>query len=240
MCSKDKKIVSTLDKTVLTSPRREDISALSPCNQEEGDTRLLLHALDATKHGHKKLMIRTVDLDVLVLAVALCNEIKAEELWIAFGTGQKLRYLPVHSMCQSLGPLRSKSRMAFHSITECDQTSAFANRGKKTAWAVWEVYEEVTPARHALSSSPNQKGVEDVMPQIERFIVLMYYKASECSTVKDARKDLFTRKGRILESIPPTSASLIQHVKRSAYQVGHQWVQSLVASPPQPCPDDWG
>ena len=177
------------------------MSALSPCNHEEAGTRLLLHALDATKHGHKKLMIRTVDADVLVIAAALCNEMKAEELWIAFGTGQNLRYLPVHSMCQSLGPLRSKSVMAFHSITGCDQTSAFANRDKKTAWAVWEVYEEVTPALHALSSSPSQKVVEDVMTLIERFIVLMYDKASEWSTVNDARKDVFTRNGRSLESI---------------------------------------
>ena len=87
MCSKDQKIVSTLDKTVLTSPHLQDMSALSPCNHEEAGTRLLLHALDATKHGHKKLMIRTVDADVLVIAAALCNEMKAEELWIAFGTG---------------------------------------------------------------------------------------------------------------------------------------------------------
>ena len=77
------------------------------------------------------------------------------------------------------------------------------------------------------------------MQQIERFIVLMYGKESKCPTVDDARKDLFTRKGRRLESIPPTYASLIKHVKRSAYQAGYQWEQSLVASP-QSCLDDWG
>ena len=80
------------------------------------------------------------------------------------------------------------------------------------------------------------------MPQIERLSVglLMYAKASECSTVFVDRKDLFTRKGRSLESIPATSASSIQHMKRSAYQAGYQWGQSFVASPAQPCPDDWG
>ena len=83
--------------------------------------------------------------------------------WLALGTGQNLRYLPVHSMCLFLGPLRSKSLLAFHSITGCDRTPAFAKRGKKTAWAVWEVYEEVTPAVHAPSSSPSRKVVEDVM-----------------------------------------------------------------------------
>ena len=55
LCSKDQTIVSTLDEKGLTSPRRQDISALSTCKHEEADTRLLLHTLDATKHGHKKL-----------------------------------------------------------------------------------------------------------------------------------------------------------------------------------------
>ena len=65
---KRSKDVSTLDKTVLSSLHLQDISALLPCNHEEADTRLLLHALDATKHGHKKLMIRTVDADVLLVS----------------------------------------------------------------------------------------------------------------------------------------------------------------------------
>ena len=86
-----------------------------------------------------------------------------------------------------------KPLLAFHSITECDQTS-FANRCKKTAWAVW-VYEEVTPTLQPLCSSQSQKVEKDVMPQIERLSVglLMYDKASECSTVFVARKDLLTR-----------------------------------------------
>ena len=42
------------------------------------------------------------------------------------------------------------------------------------------------------------------------------------------------------KTIPPTSASLIQYVKRSAYQAHtKQWGQYLMPSPPA-CPDDWG
>ena len=239
-CADNKQVVSTLSETVLTSLQTQDISAISPCNHEKADTRLVLHAQDACNHGYHKLIIRTVDSDVLVIAVALCHYIKPQELWIAFGTGQNLRYQSVHSISQSLGLLRSKSLLAFHSITGCDQTSAFANRGKKTAWAVLEICEAVTPAFHTLSYVPTQQIVEDIMPQIERFVVLLYDKTSECSTVNEARKDLFTRKGRSIESIPPTSAALLQHVKRSAYQAGHQWGQSLLPSPSRPCPSDWG
>ena len=36
--------------------------------------------------------------------------------------------------------------------------------------------------------------------------------------VNDCRKQLFTRKSRILENLPPTKAALQQHVKRANYQ----------------------
>ena len=148
-------------------------------------------------------------------------------------------------MCHSLGPLRSKSLLAFHSITGCDQTSAFANRGKKTAWAVWEVYEEVTPTLHALKlvSKPERGGRCNATNRMLYRIGTNVWpddKAGECRTVNNAGEDLFTRKGRSLVSIPPTSASLIHHVKRSAHPAGYQWGWSLVASPHQPCPDNWG
>ena len=45
------------------------VACLAPCLQEEADTRLLLHVADAVQKGCKKVTIRTVDKDVVVLAV---------------------------------------------------------------------------------------------------------------------------------------------------------------------------
>ena len=45
------------------------------------------------KKGHKHIMIRTVDTDVLVVASYFL--LTVEELWIAFGTGNKFRYLAI-------------------------------------------------------------------------------------------------------------------------------------------------
>ena len=42
-----------------------DISALKPCDQKEADLRLLLHALDASESGFKRLLTVTVDTYVL-------------------------------------------------------------------------------------------------------------------------------------------------------------------------------
>ena len=59
----------------------------------------LLHAPDAVKKGHKKLCVRTVDTDnVVVIAIAMFNHINPDELWLAFGTGKISRYIPVHEV----------------------------------------------------------------------------------------------------------------------------------------------
>ena len=64
-----------------------DTEILSPCTQEEADTRMLLHAADDVKQGHKNILLRTVDTDVVVLAVNLAHKLECDRLNIAFGTG---------------------------------------------------------------------------------------------------------------------------------------------------------
>ena len=49
------------------------------------------------------------------------------------------------------------------------------------------------------------------MPETERFVTLMYDRTSTCTTVNEARKDLFTMKERIIENIPPTYGALLEH-----------------------------
>jgi hypothetical protein len=41
-----------------------------------------------------------------------------------------------------------------------------------------------------------------------------------CTQVNDASKALFTKKGRSMDAIPPTTEALVQHTKRVAYQAG--------------------
>jgi len=41
-------------------------SAISPCDHEEADTRLFLHALHCAQSGYRKVLIRSVDTDVVV------------------------------------------------------------------------------------------------------------------------------------------------------------------------------
>ena len=47
-----------------------DISRLAPCTQEEADTHIFLRLEDIVKEGRDKVTLRTVDTNVVVLAVA--------------------------------------------------------------------------------------------------------------------------------------------------------------------------
>ena len=58
--------------------------------------------------------------------------------------------------------------------------------------------------------------------------------------VNDLRKYLFTKKGRTVDSLPPTEDSLRQHVKRAIFQAGFVWHQALQKNMLLPDPTCWG
>jgi len=74
---------------------------------------------------------------------------------------------------------------------------------KRTAWAVWESFPELT---NVLSEVNDQQTdiPESCMSTIARFVILMYDRTSTCNDINTARRKLFAMKGRPLESIPPT------------------------------------
>ena len=49
---------------------------------------MLLHAANASQSGMGKVMIRTVDTDVVVIALGMFSLLNLSELWISFGTGK--------------------------------------------------------------------------------------------------------------------------------------------------------
>ena len=135
-----KEVYTTYGEVVLSSQPTE----MMGCSHEEADTRLVLHAYHASQSGYRKILIRTVDTDVVVLAVSRVQDLSVDEIWIAFGTGKHFRYLPIHSIAEQLGPQRSKDLPMFHSIIGCDTVSFFSRRGKTSAWDSWNVFPQIT------------------------------------------------------------------------------------------------
>ena len=105
------------------------------------------------------MILRTVDTDVVVLAIANFSCLQISRLWIAFGVGKQYRYIARHDIVRALGEEKYQELHVFHAFTVCDQTSGFLGRGKSTAWARWMSYGEATTAFMALSKMPTMQDV---------------------------------------------------------------------------------
>ena len=149
-----------------------DLTGLAPCTPEEADTPLMVHILDASLGGHRRIMIRANDKDVVVLAASIVNSIPAEELWFAYGTGKHLQNIAAHVIASSSGRERAVVLPMFHTLTGCDTACFFVGRGKKMAWDIWGVFPELTSTLLTLSSLP--EVVDDAsLAVIERFVILL-------------------------------------------------------------------
>ena len=107
---------------------------------------MLQHAADSTKRGYKRILVRTVDTDV-VLAVGTANKLRTSEQFIvSFGTGKTFRYLDATHIARKLGNDKRDLLPAFQVLTGEDYTtSGFAGRGRSTAWSVWSKFKDDTP-----------------------------------------------------------------------------------------------
>ena len=72
-----KAVYATDGHDVLCSMAQIDLTGLVPCSHEEADTRLFLHVADSIKKCYRKLMVRTVDTDVVMVAIATLKQNKA-------------------------------------------------------------------------------------------------------------------------------------------------------------------
>ena len=237
-------VLVTREENVLTSANYTNFSLeeLAPCTHEEADTRIFLHAWHAAKEGYKSVLVDANDTDIVVIAISMMPSLTAiglQEMWVRFGKGEHTRWIPIHDLVSNLGPEKSKGMLFFHAFTGCDVVSSFNGKGKKTALQTWNVFNEVSATFAKLSLSPSEIEESDLQV-LEKYVILMYDRSSATSSVDDARLDLFARKQRSYDLIPPTQNALKEHAKRAAYQAGHVWGQSVIRDPELQCPSKWG
>ena len=89
---------------------------------------MLLHLENAVHQRHSKVSIRTVDTDVVVLAITAAQHLYISELWVAFGVG----FLAAHEIASDV-------LHVFFLEVESD---------------TWKVFGYVTSAFGALFSTP--------------------------------------------------------------------------------------
>ena len=170
-----KQVASTHDQNAVSSPIA-DMSGLF-CTQEEADTRLLFHSFHSFRYGQKKTMAHATYAGVVVIAVAVSSVSQNCEVWIAFGHGNKLRYISCYRIANKLETDASCGLLFFHAVSGCDTVSAFRGVGKKTAWDIWCCMSHLDQISARLSHAPKQIFTKD-LKQLERIVVLLYQRSS--------------------------------------------------------------
>ena len=162
-----------------------------------------------------------------------------QQLWIAFGQGRNMRWIPPHELYSSIGPEKGRGITLFHAFTSCDVVSAFRGKGNKSAWQTWDMCAEASDVFARLSQYPPTVNDNEI-DILETFVVIMDDRSSTATGDNNARLDMFARKQGQDQAIPSTRSALLQHVMHAAYQAGYVWSQSPLRHPETQSPAYWG
>ena len=117
------------------------------------DERIFVHVKHASrKHAH--IMIKTVDSDVVVTAIAdFHQKVSLNEIWVEFGVAKLLRCIRIHQIAKTLGPDQSLVVfLFFHAFSGCNIMWSISGKDKKSFFDTWTSMDEITPLFKILSS----------------------------------------------------------------------------------------
>ena len=114
------------------------------------------------RQGLRKVIIRTVDTDVVVLAIGHFLALRLDELWVSFAVGTHFRQIAIHEIVKNIN---EKALMLFHANSRCDTVSSYLCRGKKSAWLAGHSCPSVTDAFLDLPLQPVDVSSEQEQEQ---------------------------------------------------------------------------
>ena len=206
-------------------------------DQEEADTKVVLHAIDALKtDGNVCIRSPSGDTDILVIAIGL---IRANpRVLVDSGNGDHRRKVWLDSITLSEG--QQSALIGFHAFSGNDYISAFFRKGKKQCWDKMVDNENTTIFTELgdtwIISEEQKSG-------FEKYICQLY--GTKMIHVNDARYKIFEKKQlkskqlTDLYLLPPCQRTLILHLKRANY-VAKIWKSANTAMIDLPTPAEHG
>jgi len=100
-------------------------------SQEEADTKIIHHSVDAVSRGATEITIHSANTDVFVLSLRrypqLCSNVR-----FVTGTGQRHRVINLKHLVQALGSTKAEALPGLHALSGADITDNFAVKEKAT------------------------------------------------------------------------------------------------------------
>ena len=203
--------------------------------QEEADTKVIWHAIDAKSQGATYISIHSQDTDVLVLSIRHFPQL-CQKTSLIRGFGRSRKVIPIQPIFQALGPIRSKALPAFHAFTGSDITGRFAGKGKATCWrALRELNDQQLEDFAALGTTLKPSSVTICV--LESFVCKLYLSRTKMS-IPQLRWWLFKKRQAQSENLPPTQSTLKSAILRAHYQT-MTWIKANNADQNLPPPEQY-
>ena len=150
--------------------------------QEEADTLMILHPIDATGRGATSVCIQSPVTDVLVLALGKYTSL-CKETSLVLGTGAKCQLILLRPLYNALGPHVVAALPGFRAFTGCEQTGTRCGKSKISCWnTLKKADEQVLEAFASLGSSAQVTAY--VTEQLELYMCQLYVPLTQIKTVK--------------------------------------------------------
>ncbi|XP_035674790.1 uncharacterized protein LOC118414705 [Branchiostoma floridae] len=203
-------------------------------NQEEADTRIILHVAHAARSGYNTVIVSSEDTDVFLLCLAFKQSIPAS-IFVKCGTHSRIKYVSITNAAQVWGQDICSSLLGMHAFTGCDSVSAFAGRGKLGALRLVKENRDFQEMFKLVGMDWELSN--ELFKKLEEFTCHMYSSRPGTSDVNELRYRLFCAKRGSIDSVqlPPCADCLYNHAKRANY-VAAIWKKSLESHPVIPSP----
>ena len=220
-------------------------------SQEEADTLIILHSLnaDAEENENMDIIVRSPDTDVFLLLISVCQKFK-HPLYFDTGVSNKRRMIHIQTLCDKMAKDIPEIILSFHAFTGSDSTSAFLQKGKVRPLTKLIKHPELVLGFSEL-------GKHDIVPEhvllkIEEFVCPMYGGKPNDRSVDKIRYDrarqkyrpngkslLSCVKGLDISLLPSCQQALRKHILHANYQA-LIWRKADIAYPDIPHPSGHG
>ena len=221
-------IITATHKSVMSNRAGDIIPGVS--SQEEADTLMILHAVEAAKAGYT-IHIYSQDTDVLLAALRRVP-LLGEKAAMVMGTSDRCRLVMLQPIYNALGENKASALCKWHALTGCDTTGQIRGKSKKACMeAFLKADTSIVAAISALgiASEPS----DDTIRGCISFMCVLFCKKGVNITQPHTLQWTLFKQQRIdkgVELLPPTSGAWKQHIRRAHCQAA-VWEQNLVLRP---------
>ena len=98
-------------------------------NQEEADTKIILHAVDAASRVATEITNNSPDTDAFVLSLRKYPQLCSDAQFVT-GTGERHQVINLKHVVQAHGSTKVAALPGLHALSVADVTGSFAGKGK--------------------------------------------------------------------------------------------------------------